>query len=156
MLNPVSLVSLRPLCRAVEADASPECRILESPPFPFLIGVDKKKFTLHAALVAHHSRPLGAMLHGPMLEAKEQCAWLQDVDRDTFIRFGQYIYTGDYKPADMTVLFGARMIGDVPAKDDASIEDPDSADDTTPAKDKSKKAVVYHTSKKEDKERQLL
>lgn len=35
-----------------------------------------------------------------MLEAKENCAHLEEVDEQTFVRFSQYAYTGDYDAAD--------------------------------------------------------
>lgn len=41
-----------------------------------------------------------------MAEAKEGCAWLEDVDKDTFTRFAQYLYTGTYKGADTSAQSG--------------------------------------------------
>ena len=61
-------------------------------------------FTIHTALVAHHSKPLNALLSGPMLEAREGCAWLEDIDEHTFSRFGQFLYTTDYTAADPGTL----------------------------------------------------
>ena len=39
-----------------------------------------------------------------MVEAKEGCACLEDVDEHTFSRFGQYLYTSDYLTADPEML----------------------------------------------------
>lgn len=45
-----------------------------------------------------------------MSEAKEGCAWLEDVDQHTFVRFSQYAYTGDYLPAEPEILLDSSMI----------------------------------------------
>lgn len=60
--------------------------------------------TIHAELVAHHSKPLGKLINGQMIEANEGCAWLEDIDEDTFTRFGQYAYTLDYPVPDPDIL----------------------------------------------------
>lgn len=39
-----------------------------------------------------------------MSEAQEGCAWLEDVEESTFIRFSQFAYTGDYIAADPEIL----------------------------------------------------
>lgn len=74
-------------------------RIATSPIFTFLIGRDKTEFRLHVAAVAHVSKPLGVLMTGPMKEAAEQRVWLDDVDKETFARFAQFVYTGTYTPA---------------------------------------------------------
>ena len=48
-----------------------------------------------------------------MLEAKEGCAGLEDVDERTFSRFGQYLYTTDYAAADSAPSPGS---SDVPTE----------------------------------------
>ena len=60
--------------------------------------------TIHGDLVAHHSKPLGKLINGEMKEAKEGSAWLEDIDEDTFTRFGQYAYTLDYPVPDPDIL----------------------------------------------------
>ncbi|OCK73622.1 hypothetical protein K432DRAFT_312391, partial [Lepidopterella palustris CBS 459.81] len=77
--------------------------ILASEPFTFLVGENKKKFTVHAALISYHSRPLGAVVNKHLLEAKVSCL-LEDVDEDTFVRFAQYAYTGDYFSANPEIV----------------------------------------------------
>ena len=84
--------------------------IISSTPFKFLIGPDSKLFTVHAALVAYHSKPLGVLTNGPMSEAKEGCAFLEDVEESTFVRFSQYAYTGDYTAADPDIVLDSSMI----------------------------------------------
>jgi hypothetical protein len=84
--------------------------IISSPAFKFLVGADKRLFTVHAGLVAHLSKPLAVLINGPMSEAQEGCAWLEDVDEHTFVRFSQYAYTGDYRPADPDILLDSNSI----------------------------------------------
>ena len=83
------------------------CRVLASAPFKFLVGHDKTLFTMHTALVTHHSKPLGSLVNGPMSEAKEGYAWLEDVDEHTMVRFGQYAYAGNYATAEPDILIDA-------------------------------------------------
>jgi len=45
-----------------------------------------------------------------MSEEKEGCAWLEDVEEHTFVRFSQYAYTGDYVAADPEILLDPSMI----------------------------------------------
>ena len=75
-----------------------------SGPVTFLIGENKRKYTVHAALIAYHSRPLGDIVNKHLLEAKVSC-FLADVDEDTFVRFAQYAYTGDYLSANPEMVF---------------------------------------------------
>ena len=39
-----------------------------------------------------------------MAEAKESCAFLEDVDEDTFVRFVEYMYTNDYSVPDPVIV----------------------------------------------------
>ena len=50
-----------------------------------------------------------------MSEAKESCAWLEDVDESTFIRFSQYVYTGDYIAANPEILRESHPIASTPS-----------------------------------------
>lgn len=89
--------------------------IIASTPFRFLVGSNKRLFTVHAAAITHHSKPLGVLVNGDMSEAKESCAWLEDVDESTFIRFSQYAYTGDYIAADPEILLDSSTIANIPS-----------------------------------------
>jgi hypothetical protein len=93
MLNPLS-ISL-----GVTRDS-----FIGSHPFRFLIGDDKKTFYVHTDLVAQHSSALAALVSGRMAEAKESCAFLEDVDEDTFVRFVEYMYTDDYSAPDPVIV----------------------------------------------------
>ncbi|KAK1034026.1 hypothetical protein LTR74_018909, partial [Friedmanniomyces endolithicus] len=60
-----------------------------------------------------------------MHEAKERCALLDDTTPATFVRFGQYIYTGDYLAADHVILLGSASIErDQDNRNDEPHEDP--------------------------------
>ena len=74
-------------------------RIIRSKTFTFFIGPERKSYTLHSKLIAHHSISLGVLIDGPMSEAKQGSAVLEDVDEDTFARFCQFLYTGYYSAA---------------------------------------------------------
>ncbi|KAI9730207.1 MAG: hypothetical protein M1834_005971 [Cirrosporium novae-zelandiae] len=89
--------------------------IVSSHPFRFILGPNKRVFTIHAALAAHHSKVLAVLVNGPMCEAKEQCAYLEDVNEQTFVRFSQYIYTGEYDAAEPGILLDESSVETVDA-----------------------------------------
>ncbi|KAI9886656.1 MAG: uracil DNA glycosylase [Watsoniomyces obsoletus] len=90
--------------------AIPYESIIASQTFRFLVGKEKKAFTIHTALLAHHSDPLNALVNGPMSEAKDGCALLKDVDEDTFVRFAEFAYRGDYTAGDPEILLDSSQI----------------------------------------------
>ncbi len=53
--------------------------------------------TVHVAALAHHSPVLRQLVSGPMAEAREGCATLDDIDEAAFVRFCQYAYMGQYE-----------------------------------------------------------
>ncbi|KAL2022226.1 hypothetical protein VTK56DRAFT_5836 [Thermocarpiscus australiensis] len=71
-------------------------KIASSKPYTFFVGPTKREFTLHSALVASLSPALDKLVNGPFKEAAEGKAELRDVDEQTFIRFTEFAYTGDY------------------------------------------------------------
>ncbi|TQV91880.1 hypothetical protein V2A60_006019 [Cordyceps javanica] len=71
--------------------------ILSSKPFRFLIGPQKCEYFVHASLAASKSPVLNTIVNGSMNEAASGCTVWDNVDEDTFVRFGQWVYTGDYK-----------------------------------------------------------
>ncbi|OAR05959.1 hypothetical protein LLEC1_01413 [Akanthomyces lecanii] len=71
--------------------------ILSSKPFRFLVGPHKTEFFIHASLAASQSSVIDSLVNGSMKEATDGCTVWEDVDEDTFVRFGQYVYTGDYE-----------------------------------------------------------
>ncbi len=70
--------------------------IVKSKPFKFIVGRAKTPMTVHVAALAHHSPVLRQLVSGPMTEARDGCATLDDIDEATFVRFCQYAYTGQY------------------------------------------------------------
>lgn len=94
--------------------------IIASAPFRFLVGSNKRVFTVHAGLISHHSKSLGDLINGGMSEANQGCASLEDVEESTFVRFSQYGYTGDYIAADPEILLDSSTIActstDTPSK----------------------------------------
>ena len=73
---------------------------LASPSFKFV--VEGKSLYIHAGLIARHSKPLDRMINGSMSEAQDGVAVLPDVDRDTFLRFIRWAYTGTYCAAEFS------------------------------------------------------
>lgn len=92
--------------------------ILLSKPFKFIVGPQKKEFTIHEAAAARLSKPLHNLLHGGMRESKENCVCWEDIDEKTFLRFGEWAYTGDYKSEEPEILLDASQIGT--SKNDAN------------------------------------
>ncbi len=78
--------------------------VLISTFFRFLVELDRKMFTIHSTLIAHHSKPLNVLINENMLKAKKKCVSLKDVDENTFVRFSQYAYTEDYIAANSNIL----------------------------------------------------
>lgn len=66
----------------------------------FIIGEVQAEFTVHAAIVAKQSKALDALINGSMKEAFARKAVFEDIEEDTFIRFCQFAYTGDYTTPD--------------------------------------------------------
>lgn len=72
------------------------CSIASSVPFRFLVGPNRREFTIHSALLSHQSPVLDTLVNGSFAEASEKCVTWGSVDEDTFVRFWQYAYTGKY------------------------------------------------------------
>ncbi|OAA78813.1 BTB/POZ fold protein [Akanthomyces lecanii RCEF 1005] len=71
--------------------------ILSSKPCRFLIGPQKREFFIHASLAASQSPVIDSLVNGSMKEATSGCTVWENVDEDTFVRFGQYVYTRNYE-----------------------------------------------------------
>ncbi len=72
------------------------CRLIESKPFEFVVGTEKKSFSVHAEAIGKQSNALNALINNRMKEGQSRSATFDDVDEATFIRFCQFAYTGDY------------------------------------------------------------
>ncbi|ETI24788.1 hypothetical protein G647_04158 [Cladophialophora carrionii CBS 160.54] len=84
--------------------ALPFHSLTDAKPFKFLVGTTGKPFFIHAKLAAHQSSTLATLIDGAMLEAERKFAVFNDVDEDTFIRFMEFAYTGDYSVAEPAVV----------------------------------------------------
>ncbi|VUC24214.1 unnamed protein product [Clonostachys rosea] len=67
--------------------------------FKCLIGPDKTEYIIHSSLLASQSKVLDRLVNGQMKEALEGEVHWAEVDTETFIRFSQFAYTGDYYEA---------------------------------------------------------
>lgn len=76
--------------------------VFRSKQFLFVVGKDQTEFAVHSAIIAKQSKALDVLINGPMAEASDGRAVLKDVDEDTFIRFCQFAYTGDYVTPEST------------------------------------------------------
>jgi hypothetical protein len=70
----------------------------------FQFNVAKEAFVLHSKLVSRHSPALHALMCGHMMEAEEKQTFISDVDKDTFARFAEFIYGGDYNVAEALIV----------------------------------------------------
>ncbi|KAG6268438.1 hypothetical protein E4U48_004689 [Claviceps purpurea] len=70
---------------------------MSSKPFEFLVGPEKKVYTIHSGLVARLSPVLDRLVNGDMEEAKKGSVEWKHVDEQTFIRFSQYAYMKTYE-----------------------------------------------------------
>ncbi|PTB63665.1 hypothetical protein BBK36DRAFT_1125998, partial [Trichoderma citrinoviride] len=84
--------------------------VLLSEPITFLIGPEKKRFTMHKIAVATLSKSLDQLVNGPMKEAQNRCVCWEDTDEKTFIRFGEWAYTGGYKAEGSEILLDSSQI----------------------------------------------
>ncbi|KAG5942205.1 hypothetical protein E4U60_007440 [Claviceps pazoutovae] len=70
---------------------------MSSKPFEFLVGPEKKVYTIHSGLVARLSPVLDRLVNGDMEEVKKGSVEWKHVDEQTFIRFSQYDYMKIYE-----------------------------------------------------------
>ncbi|CAG8386068.1 unnamed protein product [Penicillium salamii] len=71
-------------------------KAIESPMFIVAVGAERAEMKIHSNILAGASRTLGALVNGNMREAHERKSEWIDVDKETFIRFRQYLYYADY------------------------------------------------------------
>lgn len=83
----------------------------------FRVGVEKRKFMMHSAVVAVQSPALNTLVNGNFSEAQTNVVEWPEVDEETFACFWQYAYTGDY--------------GNIRGTGPGQLEAPTAAPDTT-------------------------
>ncbi|EXJ73589.1 uncharacterized protein A1O5_03351 [Cladophialophora psammophila CBS 110553] len=69
---------------------------LRSPTFQFLVGLERTAYNVHSNLAVQLSPVFAALINGNMVESIERRAILDDIDEDTFLRFCEYAYKGDF------------------------------------------------------------
>ena len=105
-------------------------RIIESKIFEVTVGREKKPIHVHTEAIAQQSGALNALINGHMMEAQTKSATLEDVDEETFVRFCQFAYTGDYAvPGFLTeeksdTASDVQVASDGQARSDSNIADP--------------------------------
>lgn len=72
--------------------------------FTFLVGVEQIPMMIHTALVAEQSPALESLVNGSMQEATSGTVIWEDVEEDTFGRFAQFVYAGDYDTPSHTTV----------------------------------------------------
>lgn len=72
--------------------------------FTFLVGEEQVSMMIHIALVAEQSPVLESLVNGSMQEATSGIVIWKDVEEDTFGRFAQFVYTGDYDAPSHTTM----------------------------------------------------
>jgi hypothetical protein len=70
--------------------------------FVFVVGEGQAEFSVHAAVISKQSKALDVLINGPMAEASDGKAIFEDIQEDTFIRFCQFAYTGNYTTPEFT------------------------------------------------------
>lgn len=69
-----------------------------------MIGPNGKEYNVHGAAISRLSKPLGVLITGDMLEAKEKRVKWPDVDEKTFVRFTQWAYTKTYVTEEPDII----------------------------------------------------
>lgn len=72
--------------------------------FAFIVGAEQIPMMIHTALVAEQSPALESLVNGSMQEATSGTVIWEDVEEDTFGRFAQFVYTGDYDTPSHTTM----------------------------------------------------
>ncbi|GAB0142529.1 hypothetical protein EsHS_00003074 [Epichloe bromicola] len=99
--------------------------VAASKPFRLIVGPNQREFAIHTAIFAKQSRCLERLVNGLMKEATEGKATWESVDEDTFVRFWQFAYTGDYEVWD-------EPSGQIAAGSVAQVEEPPSEPEPEP------------------------
>ena len=91
-------------------------RLIDSSMFEFIVGPKRKVFKVHTAAISRQSQALNTLMNGRMMEALAQSATLPDLDADTFVRFCQFAYSGNYDEPAFEVVEKRRNAFDLPSR----------------------------------------
>lgn len=79
--------------------------IVHSRIFEFVVGHEKTSFKIHSSAVAEQSDVLNNLINGAMIEAQVGRVVWEDLSVNTFVRFIQFAYLGDYRtPASIPMM----------------------------------------------------
>ena len=92
-----------------------------------MVGPEKKEITVHAAAITKQSDQLKCLIYGGMNEALTGRCELPDVLEDTFIRFCQFAYTGNYETPAFNLLPKPENLDSPSSSRSFSEEDPPEA-----------------------------
>ncbi|CAI7632899.1 unnamed protein product [Penicillium discolor] len=81
-------------------------RCISSPLFTFIVGENKKEFTVHSFALADLSQPLDTLINGQMIEAKTRHVDWSHTDEDTFARLCEFAYFRNYTPPTFRLIDG--------------------------------------------------
>ncbi|KIY03072.1 uncharacterized protein Z520_01539 [Fonsecaea multimorphosa CBS 102226] len=87
---------------------------LNSTTFQFLVGSERKAFNVHSMLVVQLSPVFAALINGKMVESIERRAVLDDIDQETFLRFCEYAYKGDFSVPPPTTVVRQKLSSSMP------------------------------------------
>jgi len=79
-------------------------RIIRSPTITFKLGEQQEPVFVHKAPIAALSDSLDALLNGRMVESQQGVVEWPDVTVQTFARFSNFAYSGDYANPEPTVV----------------------------------------------------
>merc|ERR1712093_589003 len=102
----VRVLQIQPFASRIEPSrmsASFE-EILLSRFYTFIVGADAVPITVHEATLAYQSPGLKALMRTEMSEGLAREARWEDVNKETFMRFAQFAYIGDYSIPTMIVM----------------------------------------------------
>lgn len=106
-----------------------------------MVGPDQKGFIVHEKVISSLSKPLKALLTGSMKEAKEGRVVWDDVDEQTFVRFSQWAYVGDYDAGAPDIYLDHSTVSTDFLHDSLLIQTDISSDSSTPAHQSRKNTV---------------
>lgn len=90
----------------LERSRSNSDRCISSSLFTFIVGENKKEFTVHSFALAGLSQPLNALINGQMIEAKTRHVDWSHIDEDTFARLCEFAYFRNYTPPTFRLIDG--------------------------------------------------
>ncbi|KAJ6780550.1 hypothetical protein PWT90_06638 [Aphanocladium album] len=73
-----------------------DAALAASEPFSFVVGEERREFTIHSVIVANQSECLKKLVNGHFLEGTAKKVLWTHVEELTFICFWRYVYTGNY------------------------------------------------------------